>query len=158
MKKILIALFFVNSAFSAVLLERELYNARNGETHVCRIHDDGTTEIINEGVSAGRSETIFGSKDSNVMGWLEELKAVSSAKGAKMDIKEITQYVHQGLKVYSFYKGSEKFEYYRLAKLKVASGSKKTGSVEHKISNDKGNVQRLRGQTDLACKNAISKI
>jgi hypothetical protein len=153
MKSLLLGLLFVNSAWSAVLLERELYNARNGESHVCRIHDDNTTEILNEGVSQVRTATVFEASEGKVMSWLEELKA--SAKSGKMDLKEITQYVHQGVKTYSFYKGSEKISYYQLEKLKSRT---KIGSIERKVSNDKGNVQRLRGQTDLACKNAHSKI
>lgn len=153
MKKILLGLLFVNSAWSAVILERELYNARNGETHVCRIHDDNTTEILSEGVSQARTATVFQSSQNNVNTWLDELKDAS--KSGKMDMKVITQYVHRGEKTYSFYNGSEKVAYYKLGHHKSRT---QAASIEHKLSNDKGNVQRLRGQTDLACKNAMSKI
>lgn len=162
MKKIMILIFsFVLSSpsLAGVLLERELFNAINGEHYVCRIHDNMQTEIINEGQSVGSFPTKFTSADNNVKSWMSALKAQSS--NAKM-IKKITyEYILRGTKVYSVYDGNKKIPYYTLNTYVDRGGNKqkeRLGSIESKVKNDNGNVQRLRVQTDEACKNAISKL
>lgn len=146
------------STFANTLLERELFNARNGESYICQIQSDGTTEIINDGVSMGKFPTQFATTAANVKKWMEELKSLSvDQKTLPLSTKNISQYTQRGLKQYSIYSGTNKITYY---KLQQKQGSKKsvslTGSVELKVKNV--NENRLRGQTDIACKNAQTKI
>lgn len=150
-------------ATADLLLERELFNSRNGETYVCRIHSDMKTELVHEGVSVGTFATEFSSSESNVKKWLNELKAKAKDQKFPMQSKIITQYTHRGLKQYSLYSGSKKMTFYTLRhhipsnKLKAVKPSAR-GSVESSVKGDSANVQRLRGQTDEACKKAMVKL
>lgn len=147
-----------------LLVEREMFNARNGESYVCKIHSDMKTELVNEGISVGKFNTELTTTESNFKKWLTELKA--QAKGNKFDVetKKISQYTVRGFKRYSVYNGKSKLSFYTLQQAGAAKvkGKKKAkavlGSVESKVKNDNANVQRLRGQTDEACKKALAKL
>jgi hypothetical protein len=154
----LLTTLFVSLSVSAeVLLERELSNARNGETYVCRIHSDMQTELINEGQSVGKFPTKLDSSEENVKKWISEIKKMATAK---LQPRVFYNYVHRGTKVYSVYNGGKKVPYYKLAahRQRITKSAAKMGSIEHKVANDKSNVQRLRGQTDVACKDALKKL
>lgn len=156
---------FSTVASAEVLLERELFNDHNGETYVCRIHKDTTTEIINEGVTIITLKVPVQAKPEKVQGWIDAMKAdadfskvVSAAKKGitTLKAKSITQYVHHGVKQYSLYDAGIKVVYYKLMGHFPKTGSHaKAGSVEYKVATSS---QELRGQTDVACKTAISSL
>lgn len=156
---VLITPLFANAE---VILERELFNARNGESYVCKIHSDANkfkTELINEGISVGKFDTEFEASSDNVQKWVKELKAQANKSNKfPMESKAITQYAQRGLKQYSLYNGGKKMSYYTLQQYKPKGKKTKLGSIEYKVKNDNSNVQRLRGQTDIACKKATAKL
>ncbi|MCC6137757.1 MAG: hypothetical protein IT287_03940 [Bdellovibrionaceae bacterium] len=148
-------------ASADLLLERELFNSRNGESYVCRIHSDMKTELVHEGVSVGKFATEFTSSENNVKKWLGELKGKAKNKKFVMESKLIPQYAHRGLKQYSLFDGSKKLTFYTLKHHATKSRPKlkaKLGSIEFAVKGDGTNVQRLRGQTDEACKRAMAKL
>lgn len=141
-----------------VLIERELFNAYNGESYICKIHSDLQTELVNEGISVGKFATELSSSPENFKKWIDDLKALSKNKTFSMESKTISQYAHRGLKQYSVFAGSKKMTFYTLKQHKPKARKAKLGSIEHQVKNDNGNVQRVRGQADYACKMAKLKL
>jgi hypothetical protein len=159
-------LFFTASAVASanVLLERELVNAYNGESYTCRINQDSTTEIINEGVSVLKVKIPFQTTSKKIQGWIKDMKADADFSKVKGDSKrgisslkpqKITQYVHRGLKQYSLYDGGKKVVYYKLVGYLPKNNKSKPGSLEYKIQS---RYKELRGQTDVVCKTALNQL
>lgn len=141
-----------------VLVEREIYNARNGESYVCKIHSDMQTELVHEGYSVGKFQTELSSNPENFNQWIGDLKALAKNNSFPMESKSIAKYVHRGLKQYSVFAGEKKMTFYTLKQFKPKTRRAKLGSIEHMVKADKGAVQRVRGQTDFACKQATLKL
>ncbi len=145
-------------ASADVLIERELFNARNGETYVCKLHDNLQTELVNEGVSVGSFASELSSTPENIKKWVTELKALSKNNKLPMQSKVITKYTHRGLKQYSVYSGKNKIPFYTLQGNPMKTRKSKLGSLERQAKESSGNVNRLRGQVDYACKMATLKL
>lgn len=141
-----------------VLIERELFNARNGESYVCKLHSDMQTELVNEGISVGKFSTELSSTPENLKKWVGEMKALSKNNSFPLESKVISQYAHRGYKKYSVYSGSKKMTFYTLKHHKPKGKRAKLGSMEQQAKASNGNVQRLRGQADYACKMATLKL
>lgn len=158
---LIIAPMFANAE---LLVEREMFNARNGENYVCKIHSDMKTELVNEGISVGKFNTELSTTEANFKKWLNELKSQAKDNKFALESKTYEGYTVRGFKRYSLYNGKSKLPFYSLqpAIKKNAKGKKKAtmakGSLETKVKNDNSNVNRVRGQTDGACKKALAKL
>lgn len=143
------------------LLERELFNARNGETYVCQIHEDLQTELFHEGLSVGKFSTEFTTSSEKVKSWVAELQKSASQNRFSLTTKVIKNYIHRGFKNYSLYKNTTKMSFYQLAQHQSPSrGTKSTqwGSLEKQARGKSTLVQQLRGQVDEACKASLLKL
>lgn len=140
---------------------RTLFNSLNSSTHTCTISKNGAkvyAEIAEDGVKLGKIETKFSAAQSNVNTWREKLNSTIATNGKKALARNVTdKYVIRGTKRYSVVdiQGNQTV-FYRLEPNVKRGG--KPGSISHQYINDGGNTQRLRGEIDVACKNAHKAI
>jgi len=153
MKMLLITLLSILPLLSSaeeVILERELFNARNGESYVCKLWrptaeeikkgaspEKLSAEIINDGTSLGLGHTRF--QSNKTLMWIDDMKKMPSAQkvtGAQgiealpgENIKsdrysrshKVKKFLHRGVKQYSVYDNGKKVPFYKMVTKQLRS-------------------------------------
>jgi hypothetical protein len=171
-------LISATASAKSLYMERECFNARNGETYFCKIYDDMSAEIINdyELMLTKTVELPGGKTDADK--YIKQLKSdknydkvvASGISSISPEFKDTytfsngkkQSYIHRGMKQYSVYVDGKKVSYLKVVPVIRKSGPHKLGSNEYKLGTNKVSgkyaYNQLRFATDKACAQATGTV